>query len=100
MNVLIVHCHPEPHSLNGALTAMTADTLTSQGHRVVISDLYAEGFDAIEHPRHYRNRQDSQVFSALTEQRHAFEEGQLPEDVAREIQRLEQAELVIFQFPL
>ncbi|MBS8270129.1 flavodoxin family protein [Halomonas litopenaei] len=100
MNVLIVHCHPEPQSLNGALTVITADTLISQGHRVVISDLYAEGFDAIEHPRHYRNRQDSQVFNALTEQRHAFEGGQLPDDVAREIQRLEQAELVIFQFPL
>ena len=43
---------------------------------------------------------DSAVFSPLGEQRHAFETSSLPQDVQREIARLERADLVVFQFPI
>jgi NAD(P)H dehydrogenase (quinone) len=100
MHALIVHSHPERTSFNGALKDTAVLTLRRLGHRVAVSDLYAEGFDPVEAPRHYRDRADSARFAALAEQRHASEEGALPADVRREIARLERADLVILQFPL
>lgn len=100
MQVLIVHCHPEPRSFNGALKAIAVETLDGLGHSVEVSDLYAEDFDPVERPAHYPARAEPAVFSALTEQRHAFEAGTLPGDVQRELTRLARADLVILQFPL
>ncbi|MCC5859082.1 MAG: NAD(P)H-dependent oxidoreductase [Ectothiorhodospiraceae bacterium] len=100
MHVLIVFCHPEPDSFNGALRDVAIETLTSQGHSIEISDLYAEEFNPVEGPTHFPNRADPDVFFPLTEQRHAFESGSLPGDIRREINRLERADLVILQFPL
>ena len=100
MHALIVHSHPERRSFNATLKDIAVFTLRRLGHRVVVSDLYAEGFDPVEAPRHYEVRADSLRFSALAEQRHASRHGSLPADVRREIARLERADLVILQFPL
>jgi len=45
MNVLIVHAHPEPQSFCAALKDEAAATLAAAGHEVVVSDLYAMGFN-------------------------------------------------------
>lgn len=100
MHVLIVFCHPEPRSFNGALKDVAVETLQRQGHSVEVSDLYAEGFDPVEGSAHYTERAEPDIFFPLTEQRHAFEGAALPRDVQREIERLERADLVILQFPL
>ncbi|MES1929081.1 NAD(P)H dehydrogenase (quinone) [Salinisphaera dokdonensis CL-ES53] len=100
MHALIVHCHPEPQSFNAALTRITRETLSAGGASVVISDLYAEGFDPFEGPSHYTARADADYFSALAEQRHAGNNDSRPADVKREIERLERADLVVLQFPL
>ena len=100
MRALIVHCHPEPNSLNATLTEVARTTLRRQGFSVEISDLYREEFDPRERSGHYGNREDHDVFSPLGEQRYAFETNTLSEDVKREIARLERADLVIFQFPI
>ena len=100
MHALIVHSHPEPRSFNAALTATARQTLADNGARVTVSDLYAEGFDPLESPRHYGPRADPDYFSALTEQRYAGTSHSRPADVQREIDRLEAADLVILPFPL
>ena len=100
MQALIVHSHPEPKSFNAALKDVTLQTLQGLGHGVQVSDLYAEGFDPAEKASHYESRTDPDVFAALAEQRHASKTDTLPADVRREIARLEQADLVVFQFPL
>lgn len=100
MHTLIVHCHPEGHSFNASLKDVAAVTLRRLGHTVEVSDLYAEGFDPAEGPGHYADRADPGFFAALAEQRHASETRALPHDVQREIDRLERADLVVFQFPL
>lgn len=100
MQALIVHCHPEPRSFSAALKDVAVGTLRRLGYRVEVSDLYAEGFDPLEGPTHFPERADPARFSALTEQRHAYEAGSLPADVQREIARLERTDLVILQFPL
>ncbi|MGD8708757.1 MAG: NAD(P)H-dependent oxidoreductase [Ectothiorhodospiraceae bacterium] len=100
MHALIVHCHPEPGSFNGALKDIAVRTFRRLGHSVEVSDLYAQRFDPAEGPGHFRERADPEYFSAMTEQRHGSEHDGLPEDVRREIKRLDRADLVVFQFPL
>ena len=45
MNVLVVHCHPDPLSLVAAARDRVLSALTRSGHVVRLTDLYAEGFD-------------------------------------------------------
>lgn len=100
MHALIVFAHPEPRSFNAALKEVALETLEGGGHTVEVSDLYAQGFDPVEGPRHYTHRTDPDSFSPLGEQRHAWKNDTVPADVRREIERLERADLVILQFPL
>lgn len=100
MNVLIVLAHPNPHSFNASMTRRAVESLEACGASVLVSDLYAQGFDPVEDARHYPDPLDAGAFSPLAEQRHAYEAGQIPTDVAREIERLEWSDLVILQFPL
>ena len=100
MHVLIVYCHPEPKSFNGALKDLALETLKCEGHTVEVSDLYKQEFDAAERGEHYIQRKNPNWFSGMDEQRYASNTSTLPSDVQIEIKRLERADLVIFQFPL
>lgn len=100
MNALIVYCHPEPKSFNATLKDVAKTSLENLDYSVTVSDLYAEKFDAIEQQSHYEARANSDFFAPLAEQRHASSTMTLTKDVEREIGRLQQADFVIFQFPL
>lgn len=100
MNVLFILAHPEPTSFNAQLTREGAAHLTAQGHQVAMSDLYALGFDPVESADHYPSRVETETFSPLAEQRHAAQTQTLPADVTKQIEMLEAADLVIFQFPI
>ncbi len=58
------------------------------------------GFDPVEGPRHFEHRARPDVFDVQTEQRHAFDEQLMSEDIRAEIAKLLEAELVVFQFPI
>ena len=62
MNVLIVHCHPEPLSFNAALTEAAVEVCRARGDKVEVSDLYAENFDPVERAAHYRCRENAERF--------------------------------------
>ena len=47
MRVFIVHAHPEPRSFNGAMTQAATGALRDAGHDVIVSDLYAMGFNPV-----------------------------------------------------
>lgn len=100
MHALIVLAQPEPQSLNGRLARRAARELAAQGATVEISDLYAQGFDPVEGPRHYGGRLDAGYFDTQAEQRGAHERGVTPADVAAELDKVRRADLLIFQFPM
>ncbi|PVY70041.1 NAD(P)H dehydrogenase (quinone) [Tamilnaduibacter salinus] len=100
MNVLIVLAHPERASFNGGLSDVAADALQAQGHQVEVDDLYRQGFDPVERASFYTRREDETHFATLTEQREHYDDNALPRDVQHELNRLDWADLVIFQFPL
>ena len=53
MRIQVVHCHPLTSSYNHALFEAIVETLGKNGHEVVATDLYREGFQPAmtEHER-------------------------------------------------
>lgn len=101
MNVLIVYAHPEPRSFNGAMKDLAVETLTAARHEVVVSDLYAMGFDPVAGRDDMTGeRANPEFFNLATEQTAAYEAGKTAPDIAAEMAKLERADLVIFQFPV
>jgi NAD(P)H dehydrogenase (quinone) len=100
MNVLLVYAHPEPRSFNGAMRDVAVETLEEAGHRLTVSDLYASGFRADGGPWDFTDPQDPAFFRYQREQVRASERGGFAPEVAREVERLRAAELIILQFPL
>ncbi len=100
MRVLIVYAHPEPRSFNGALRDLAVETLTTAGHAVTVSDLYAQGFDPVAGPADFTARADAQQLDLGTEQAHAAEHGLFAADLRVEMDKLAGADLLILQFPL
>jgi len=102
MNILIVYAHPEPHlSFNGTMKDLAVNTLEEQGHTVTVSDLYAMNWHAVTGEADFTGeRSNPDKLSIAREQTAAWETQELAEDIKQETEKLRQADLVIFQFPV
>lgn len=99
--VLIVLAHQTPGSFNAAVCQAAVEELQLQGFRVLVSDLYAMNFRAdasrddiigeLKHP---------ELFQYGDETMSAWTEGRLSRDIVDEHEKVKEADLVIFQFPL
>ena len=47
MRVLMIYCHPNPHSFTAAVRSKVADVFEDAGAEIRILDLYARGFSAV-----------------------------------------------------
>lgn len=84
MRILLVYAHPVENSFAAALRDVVMTGLAQSGHQVDLCDLYAEGFRA-ELSREERLAYHSVPANVAT--------------VASDVERLRQAEGVIFVFP-
>lgn len=100
MNVLIVYAHPEPQSLNGYLKDLAVRLLENQGHKVKVSDLYEMNFKAVADRNDFTELKNSEKFSLISEQNHAFQNGTFSEDIKAEQEKIAWADLIIYQYPL
>jgi NAD(P)H dehydrogenase (quinone) len=101
VNVLIVYAHPEPKSFNGAMKDVAVETLGSQGHHVVVSDLYAMRFQAVVGRDDFCGERANPAFLSIPkEQTKAYQDGTLAPDIGLEQKRLKRADLLILQFPI
>jgi NAD(P)H dehydrogenase (quinone) len=82
MNIFIVYAGADPNSFNTALKDQAVRTLTDDGHRVTVSDLYKMEFRPVAVAADYAKP------------------GVFPDDVLAEMKKFEGADLVIFNFPL
>ena len=98
MKAFIVHAHPEPKSFNAALTRHAVDVLTGAGHEVVVSDLYAMGFDPVSDRRNFTTVKEPDSYKQQIEEMHATENDGFSPDIAAE--QLFACDTLIFQFPL
>ena len=100
MNVLIVFAHPESRSFNGALFDAAVMTLRAAGHTVATSDLYRMDFNPVSDRRNFTSTKEADFLKLQIEEMHATEEGGFAPDIEAELQKVEQADLMIWQFPL
>lgn len=100
MRAHIVLAHPEPKSFNAHLANVARSSLEAQGWSVSLTDLYTAGFDPCERAEHYRARTEPARFDVQAEQHHASAERTIPDDVVREIDNLQQADLLVLQYPM
>lgn len=100
MRVFIVHAHPEPRSFNGAMLKVARDTLRDEGHAVVVSDLYAMRFNPVSDRRNFTTVKDADFFKQQIEELHATEVGGFAPDIEAELRKMEECDLMIWQFPL
>jgi len=84
MRIQVIHCHPLEDSFNHALFRIIVETLRNNGHDVVATDLYREGFQP-----------------AMTEAERRTYTGNGYDDsaVARYVETLTSVEGVVFCFP-
>ncbi len=100
MNVLIVFAHNEPRSFNAAMKDASVEVLTNAGHDVVVSDLYAMGFNPVASAADFGERANPDYLVYALEQRKAYESGTLAADIAGEVEKVKKADLIIFNFPI
>lgn len=99
-NVLIVYAHPEKTSFSGALAESARAALAAAGHEVVVSDLYAEGFDPEAGRHDFLSCADPRRFHYQSEQAHAASKGAFCDEITREQGRVAAADVLILAFPL
>ena len=97
---LIVFAHPDPKSYTAALKDAAVAALEAQGVEVMVSDLYAMGFDAVAGPDDVGTRLTDDHFNLALEQGNALANGTLSPDILAEQAKVAAADLVIFQFPM
>ena len=68
MPILIVHAHNEPPSFNAAMKNMAFEELSSQGHSVEVSDLYAMRWNPIASATDFGSRINSEHLTYALEQ--------------------------------
>jgi NAD(P)H dehydrogenase (quinone) len=100
MNVLIIYAHHEPTSFTAAMKNTTMEALSRQGHTVVISDLYAQGFSAVAQKWDFVTT-SGKHFNYMLEQKHAAQlDFAFSPDIVGEIEKVQQASIILFIFPL
>jgi NAD(P)H dehydrogenase (quinone) len=100
MRVFIVHAHHEPASFNGAMTREATAALTAAGHEVVISDLYAMGFNPVSDRRNFLTVKDPTRLRQQAEEAYAAEHDGFAPDIQAEMDKLFWCDVLILQFPL
>ncbi|HSW21056.1 MAG TPA: NAD(P)H-dependent oxidoreductase [Ramlibacter sp.] len=100
MKCLIVHASPEPASFTSALKDAARARLLELGHEVAVSDLYAEGFNPVAGRHDFLQAEDEGSFHYQREQLHASQGGGFSAEIQREQQRVAEADLYLFTYPL
>ncbi len=100
MNVLLVYAHPEPTSFCSALKNTAVKALQEHGHTVLVSDLYAAGFDPVAGRHDFTSVADGERFHYQTEQLHAAKHQAFTPALHDEQDKFRQADLVVMIFPL
>jgi NAD(P)H dehydrogenase (quinone) len=100
VRVFIVHAHPETASFNGAMTRRAVQALGGATHEVVVSDLYAMGFDPVSDRRNFVGVKDPVRFSQQDEESFASAtDGYVPA-LQAEMDKLAWCTDLVLQFPL
>ncbi|CTQ52276.1 General stress protein 14 [Roseibium album] len=97
---LIVLAHPSPTSFNHSWAQATEHACRSLNQTVLWSDLNSLDFDPVEKASHYSKTDLVEPYDVLKTQESASNSGALPRDIIDELVKLQQADRVVFHFPI
>ena len=100
MKIFIVFAHPEPKSFGSALLKCSTEALNAYGHQVIVSDLYAMGFDPVASAKDFALRRFPEALQYDREQKFAHGHNAFSADIQAEIDKLLWCDFLILQFPL
>ena len=95
MNSLVVLSHPEPSSFAAALARTAAEVLDG-----TLLDLYREEFDPRLSAADFTERANTERLEPMAEHMHAVETGTLAPDIARHVELLRAADLLVLVQPM
>ena len=95
MNSLVVLSHPEPSSFAAALARTAAEVLDG-----TLLDLYREEFDPRLSAADFTERANTERLEPMAEHMHAVETGTLAPDIARHVELLREADLLVLVQPM
>jgi NAD(P)H dehydrogenase (quinone) len=99
MKVHLVFAHPNLDSFNGQLRTTAIDFFKENNINYSISDLFQDDFKASADKDDFTFLANPNYFDLQFEQAHAIQNGNFVDDIKREQQLLQEADLIIFQFP-
>lgn len=100
MKILIVHAHENPNSFCSALAETAKVFFSEKGHEVLISDLYQIGFNPVGGKHDFSKLSSADYYKYPMEQYHAHKNEVFVPELKAEMDKLLQADLLIFNFPL
>jgi NAD(P)H dehydrogenase (quinone) len=100
MRVFIVHTHHETTSFNASMTREAVAALTQAGHEVIVSDLFAMGFDPVSDRRNFKNKADSRRLRQQAEEAYASAHDDFVPELQAEMDKVAWCDILIFQFPI
>lgn len=100
MRIFIVHAHHEPTSFNSAMTRAAVEILERNGDEVVVSDLYAMGFDPVSDRRNFITAANPDRLRQQDEEAHASATNGYAPALQAEMDKLVWCDVLIFQFPI
>lgn len=96
----VVYCHPEPKSFVSAMRDTVCVALSESGWRVTQSDLHAIQFNPVASAADFGERERSDHLVYSLEQRHGWSHKSIAEDIAVEVEKVVDAEMLVLVFPL
>lgn len=100
MKVLFVHAHPEPQSFCSALKDHLVRHFTRKGDQVTVRDLYQMNYNPVGHRTDFAGSANPSYFKYQLEQVEASKNNSFSEEMKTEMKFLEEADTVVFTFPL
>jgi len=99
MTILLISAHDDPRSLVGALQNTALATLERAGHKTLVTDLYAQGFNPVASSLDFKTKQATSANYMFEQQRTINTNSGFSPDIQSEMDKVSQADLVIFHFP-
>ncbi|MDQ3093763.1 MAG: NAD(P)H-dependent oxidoreductase [bacterium] len=100
MRILSVYAHEDARSLTAALRNTAEQVLVRAGHQVVTSDLYGLGFQPVAQKWDFSTLSGGHYNYMFEQQAASRAGGKFAPDVLAEINKLHEADMVLFHFPL
>lgn len=99
-NILVLFAHPDPKSFNGQLKDQAVSLFKKLGHTVKVVDLYQIKFNPVGGPHDFIELSTNDYFWYQNEQKHAAENNLFAKDVKEQIDNMQWADVIYFQFPM